>query len=229
MSSSPVSLRGSVPNIASLLDACPRQKKSSWSTFGNNPFPASFSRRRTTVGRRGWKKEQNGEGESKWMSERISTWKLEGEGSSGRHLTGKRHSRRIQPRSLLSLLLSASRPLSPRPRPRPPRKGCALFPSTRSASVSQKRPFARTPSRTREVTSLWKIPTFLCDVATLPNANYKNHSLIRQEPRAQMSRFEEEIARFAKAIDCDISRLHYGKRRKNGRGPAKLYIVDAIA
>lgn len=35
----------------------------------------------------------------------------------------ERHSRRIQPRSLLSLLLSVRRPLSPRPPP--PRKGCA--------------------------------------------------------------------------------------------------------
>lgn len=47
------------------------------------------------------------------MSEQISTWKLKGEASSGRHLTGKRHSRRIQPRSFLSLLryLSAHSPL----------------------------------------------------------------------------------------------------------------------
>lgn len=40
-----------------------------------------------------------------------SKWKLVGEGSSGRHLTGKRHSHRIQPRSFLSLPLLAS-PLS---------------------------------------------------------------------------------------------------------------------
>lgn len=49
------------------------------------------------------------EGKSKWMS--GSKWKLVGEGSSGRHLTGKRHSHRIQPRSFLSLPLLAS-PLS---------------------------------------------------------------------------------------------------------------------
>lgn len=83
------------------------------------------------------------------MSERISTWKLEGEGSSGRHLTGKRHSRRIQPRSLLSLLLSVHQPLSPRP-PRP-RKGWALF-RLAVANMSQK-----SPSRSRK--SLWKILT----------------------------------------------------------------------
>lgn len=101
------------------------------------------------------------------MSERISTWKLEEEGSSGRHLTGKRHSRRIQPRSLLSLLLSARRPFSPRPS-RPPRKGCALFPSTRSASVSARRPLARTIRRSRN-----KIFTENSNVA-ISSANYKN-------------------------------------------------------
>lgn len=48
------------------------------------------------------------------MNERVDLeWKLEGEGSSGRHLTGKRHSRRIQPRSLLSLLLFPSSPPPP--------------------------------------------------------------------------------------------------------------------
>lgn len=54
-------------------------------------------------------KEEIKEGKSKWMS--GFKWKLVGEGSSGRHLTGKRHSHRIQPRSFFSLPLLAS-PLS---------------------------------------------------------------------------------------------------------------------
>lgn len=134
------------------------------------------------------------------MSERISTWKLEEEGSSGRHLTGKRHSRRIQPRSLLSLLLSARRPFSPRPS-RPPRKGCALFPSTRSASVSQEGPW-RERYVGVEIKFLWRILTLRYRTLI---ARIACRWLLVGKNRTQMFGFEEEITRFAKATDCDIA------------------------
>lgn len=70
----------------------------------------SFLRRGGRFRRKRPRGRQRKEGKSKWMS--GSKWKLEGEGSSGRHLTGKRHSHRIQPRSFLSLPWLAS-PLSP--------------------------------------------------------------------------------------------------------------------
>lgn len=80
----------------------------------------SFLRRGGRFGRK--------EGKSKWMS--GSKWKLEGEGSSGRHLTGKRHSHRIQPRSFLSLppvSFASFANLLPPPPP-PSMKGCLLVP-----------------------------------------------------------------------------------------------------
>lgn len=73
---------------------------------------------------------------------------------------------------------------------RPPRKGCcALFPSTRSVRACRNEALrARTMVRV-QVKSLWKILTFLLDVA-ISNANYKNRPLIRlrrrQEPRADV-------------------------------------------
>ena len=80
----------------------------------------SFLRRGGRFGRK--------EGKSKWMS--GSKWKLEGEGSSGRHLTGKRHSHRIQPRSFLSLppvCFASFANLLPPPPP-PSMKGCLFRP-----------------------------------------------------------------------------------------------------
>lgn len=140
------------------------------------------------------------------MSERISTWKLEEEGSSGRHLTGKRHSRRIQPRSLLSLLLSARRPFSPRPS-RPPRKGCALFPSTRSASVSQEGPW-RERYVGVEIKSLWRILTLR--YRTLITRIVCRWLLVRQEPYADVWLRGRNYA--IRKSDRLRYRAYYGKR-----------------
>jgi len=123
----------------------------------------------------------------------------------------ERHSRRIQPRSLLSLLLSVRRPLSPRPPL--PRKGCTSFPSTRSTYECIVE--ALHASDVRVKVSCEKFQRCHSILRYRIDANYKNYLSRRQEP-CKYSIPEEEIARLVEA-----ARLRYLLIPENGEKNAR--------